>query len=604
VAKKLKQLFLNTLYNRKGFTLIELIAVIILLMIALALGAMSLFNWLHHSEFIKNEEYAKQTYLTAQTALVNLKSDGGIESLVEDIVNTKVDGRDRAVTTLVGIADKPNYEATFNDLTYKGAGGKSIPRIFALIGTADDYRAYQNKYKGTHYVTSSGTAPELRADAELLYNLIDPYIYDKSMLYNTICVEVDVEEGAKYSSDTSLTWAINDRVVLSSAHIHSVFFSTMAKDFTYDSAARDNDIHDIISLNSQNEPEASRDPDLRENMMLGYYSVNDRGNVTDIATQKPRMKDARISNGETLDLYFSSTVTDEAEYSITLYSDGMDNPDNPVMTAKFESDGLQVSDGFARLSGTLYCSDGTVLTNFTNWNFPYTYDGYEHKITLDAMMDASAYSSSLDEADNFSITRLLSDSRSVSTSTTDVRNLLMNYVKAEIAVNKTTSDADSASMSSTVKTNKAMPLFQSVKESKETIPFDAAVEEVSYEAGMISFRHLSNIRFLDNDNEDLAFGDSNIKYTLKNAIDWTGQTNPTVMYDAAGNKLDVLKSFPTIPEFQKNWTFSTSETALKEVAIKNVYIDENSKITSASVYKDTAAECDDYKNAFGLFGVN
>ncbi|MCR5626872.1 MAG: prepilin-type N-terminal cleavage/methylation domain-containing protein, partial [Lachnospiraceae bacterium] len=78
--KNLYNFIRRRIYSSAGFTLVELIVVLVISAILLGLGAWGLLAWHDHSEYIKNEETARTLFLAAQSALSESDSLGRLDS--------------------------------------------------------------------------------------------------------------------------------------------------------------------------------------------------------------------------------------------------------------------------------------------------------------------------------------------------------------------------------------------------------------------------------------------------------------------------------------------------------------------------------------------
>ena len=100
--------------------------------------------------------------------------------------------------------------------------------------------------------------------------LLGDYIYDASLLNASICVEIDVQSG----------------------QVYSVFYDTKSDKLRFNQDGATN-IYD-------------RSYDHRRNdSLVGYYSAEDRVNVVQLVQTKLKVKNPRLTNGETLTLSWS-----------------------------------------------------------------------------------------------------------------------------------------------------------------------------------------------------------------------------------------------------------------------------------------------------------
>ena len=71
----------NRIKNTAGFTLVEMIVVIVILGILLGFGTAGMAYWQKYSIYKKNNEYAQTLFLAAQSALTHYKAAGMLDSL-------------------------------------------------------------------------------------------------------------------------------------------------------------------------------------------------------------------------------------------------------------------------------------------------------------------------------------------------------------------------------------------------------------------------------------------------------------------------------------------------------------------------------------------
>ena len=124
----------------------------------------------------------------------------------------------------------------------------------------------------------------------LVERLLGDYIYDASLLNASICVEIDVQSG----------------------QVYSVFYDTKSDKLRFNQDGATN-IYD-------------RSYDHRRNdSLVGYYSAEDRVNVVQLVQTKLKVKNPRLTNGETLTLSWSgnSSLGDlDTSYTATAYAAG------------------------------------------------------------------------------------------------------------------------------------------------------------------------------------------------------------------------------------------------------------------------------------------
>lgn len=141
--------------RKKGFTMVELMVVLIILSIIAAVAVPFFINYWRKAEFRKNEENAKTVYLAAESKLTYYRSSGQWDSFKKQI-------------------EKKGIQYTGSDLNLNG-------KIYAITLDADSYDSKNSKKN-----------PVL--------TLIDDYTYDKDIYKGAIAIEIDIESGEVYSA--------------------------------------------------------------------------------------------------------------------------------------------------------------------------------------------------------------------------------------------------------------------------------------------------------------------------------------------------------------------------------------------------------------------
>ena len=162
--------------NNRGFTLVEMIVVLIIMVIALALAVGGIIAWQDWSKMKQLNAHAEDIFMAAQTQLSEYYSGGAIDREVMDAVNSseKVtrfskDGSDGTMNISI-ITDPEGNDYSWNEIWNGTQSDEYQGTIVSVSCEPGDYEVFLNKKE------------ELDPGTELLFNLVTAYIYDKSIL--------------------------------------------------------------------------------------------------------------------------------------------------------------------------------------------------------------------------------------------------------------------------------------------------------------------------------------------------------------------------------------------------------------------------------------
>lgn len=151
--------------NKNGFTLTELIVVLVIMAIIAAIAVPFFINYWKKAEFRKNEENAKTVYLAAESKLTYYRSSGQWEDFQKEIKQAVKDGNSTKAEKAVF---KDAKDSKLNDRIY----------TIKLDKDAKDQTKKNN----------------------LVLELLDDYTYDKGFFDASISIEIDMESGEVYSA--------------------------------------------------------------------------------------------------------------------------------------------------------------------------------------------------------------------------------------------------------------------------------------------------------------------------------------------------------------------------------------------------------------------
>lgn len=376
----------------------------------------------------------------------------------------------------------------------------------------------------------------------LVKELLGDYIYDASLLNASICVEIDVQSG----------------------QVYSVFYDTKSDKLRFNQDGATN-IYD-------------RSYDHRRNdSLVGYYSAEDRVNVVQLVQTKLKVKNPRLTNGETLTLSWSgnSSLGDlDTSYTATAYAAG-DTGDNrkPLFTITIKRDTAGAADDnkqvITKMPVTIYTYNdaGQQTKTEEELYFPLSYNKGSFVLTLDAMADAALLracenSTEVAATSLYSITRLLNDPKDI-------------YIAMRAEPRENYSDTYTASKEET--TNEENTLL--------------AKGSTAVTADLKYFRHLYNLRW-SADWKNAGEGTYMLTPQASNStgLNWTG--GGVTVYCAAGEQYPAAKvpslndpvAWPTIPELGEKIVLRSKTTGLANNKTTRVPI-LNLQLSSKSVAK-------------------
>lgn len=394
----------------------------------------------------------------------------------------------------------------------------------------------------------------------LVKELLGDYIYDASLLNASICVEIDVQSG----------------------QVYSVFYDTKSDKLRFNQDGATN-IYD-------------RSYDHRRNdSLVGYYSAEDRVNVVQLVQTKLKVKNPRLTNGETLTLSWSgnSSLGDlDTSYTATAYAAG-DTGENrkPLFTITIKRDTAGAADDnkqvITKMPVTIYTYDnaGNQTKTEKELYFPLSYNKGSFVLTLDAMADAALLRACENDevaaTSLYSITRLLNDPKDI-------------YIAMRAEPRENYSDTYTASKEET--TNEENTLL--------------AKGGTAVTADLKYFRHLYNLRW-SADWKIAGEGTYTLTPQASNStgLNWTG--GGVTVYCASGERYPAAKvpslndpvAWPTIPELGEKIEL-TSKTAGVTTQTTRVPI-LNLQLSSKSVAKTGKAGKDELADHYvGLIGEN
>lgn len=523
----------NIKNKKKGFTLVELMVVLAITAILAALVGGGLVAYTRLARFEKNEANARTLFQTAQISLTRMETAGELDAFRRQVIEEGDTG--------------DHFQ---NDVTVTDADGKTL---------VSRTKTELNQNVAALYYDRTGAAAGNHN--ALVERLLGDYIYDASLLNASICVEIDVQSG----------------------QVYSVFYDTKSDKLRFNQDGATN-IYD-------------RSYDHRRNdSLVGYYSAEDRVNVVQLVQTKLKVKNPRLTNGETLTLSWSgnSSLGDlDTSYTATAYDAKDTGKTKPLFTITIKRDTAGAADDnkqvITKMPVVIYQYDAAGQQTGTEEKklyFPLSYNKGSFVLTLDAMADAALLRACENDevaaTSLYSITRLLNDPKDI-------------YIAMRAEPRENYSDTYTASKEET--TNEENTLL--------------AKGGTAVTADLKYFRHLYNLRW-SADWKIAGEGTYTLTPQASNStgLNWTG--GGVTVYCAAGAWPPVAKvpslndpvAWPTIPELGEKIVLTSKTTGLANNKTTRVPI-LNLQLSSKSVAKTGRAGKDELADHYvGLIGEN
>ena len=278
---------------QKGFTLVEMMAVILVMSILLGATAWGVTGWIQHFTYIKNEETARHIYLGAQSGLSAYEGRGTLDELFREIENNT-----NGLVEYVGSEDN-------SDLATKKMYG--LPIEPDIKGVYHKYAILKCKSK------KNGGGIDSNPNSAL-YKLVRPYVADTESLDGSIALELD----------------------MTAKKVYAVFYSSWATDYNYGTDTREiRGEYGVYREYDTTDPTLiamdTREPAFRSDCCVGYYGT-DQVNVAHLSTlTSVNMEYAELYNDETLHLDFRSDagmIEENTAYRIEIYQKSPTTPAN------------------------------------------------------------------------------------------------------------------------------------------------------------------------------------------------------------------------------------------------------------------------------------
>lgn len=579
--------------SNRGFTLVEMIVTMMLLSILLTISVMGLMAWQDWSDFNQANKYAETMFLAAQNQLSEYNANGTLEDFAKQTKNFSP------------------AEVKLDSIYYEEGQAYSDDSVWVTVnkGTLVSVRANKGDYSlyAAGKDTTSPTAP-------IVYQLLQGYLYDTSILNDAICVEFSLEDGQVFS-------------VLYSAKSNG----DEVEIFEYDN---DNDsLRGSVNI-------ATRYDSYRKDRMIGYYGVDTLSTALKGTKEKPSIDEVKLNNEDTLNLSFKvskpANAAQKMNYDITVYDVDSDfctseNMADGVPVMKFTLNGAKIKNYANRQAQncaiTRYVKDETgtwsaqELGEFPVLAWSDT-DG-TIRVVLDAA-DFQATSASYEM--NLSILRDTSKASKVananfkfkSTYTFHRFGLDANKIKCSIkgygAAYDTTTERQS---------NQSYVYF--AEENNNT---DAAKKVVNYNYSIANARHLYNMRYVtditantEKSVDELRLSSAHYEqdtkktlachFQLSEDIDWTKFVTSGAFYNTKGNDIklkeeneSLAESFISMKQLRAEDSLDGKNTDGKSYTIKGLTMSQAGNALCRLYTDMDTGKADDEKKPVGLFATN
>ena len=327
-------------YGNKGFTLVELIVVLIVMCILASVAVLSIVGYIDRSRYNKNEQNAQSIYQAAQQAINRYAYTGEQESwIVKELipkatanpyvdVNPVKDAAGNVVDNCFNKIDYDNFSLQSNNV------GESVHMRYVLTNT------------------TNGTDTQ----SEALKARLGEYIYDTSIYAAAFSVEFDVEQ--TIGSDNAIHYSVN---------VYSVFYDEGRE--TWDPVAK----YNISSLVVPYRDEAYRE----DTSLVGYYNGFNPASVDTVILPQDEdrieFNELALKNDETLDLVLSAYCGDEqitgsgkykVHYTASIYdNDKSEKLADLVISEAALTKGMPTSGALVDYFNNLYISDTSSFTD-------------------------------------------------------------------------------------------------------------------------------------------------------------------------------------------------------------------------------------------------
>ena len=207
--------------SNKGFTLVELVVSFVIILILASLSIVGVLAYQDYADYKRQNSYAQTLFAAAQQKLTSYSVRGEMDEL-------------RAVSDTPLLLD--TVITPSGQSAEESVGGQSAKEsgIYCLVGSGEAYERYlKGEYQGKKDMESR--------KYQVLYDILDEYLMDKSILSAAVALEYNPEKGLVYG----------------------VLYSDKNGLFTYTAANKNGRVNIC-----------NRQEDYRSEYLIGYYGLD------------------------------------------------------------------------------------------------------------------------------------------------------------------------------------------------------------------------------------------------------------------------------------------------------------------------------------------
>lgn len=580
--------------NRNGFTLIEMIVTLSVLLIMLSLSAFGLLAWQDWANFKRENEYAQILYIAAQNQLTEFAADGRLQEMQESLAGPSAgddidnggkqyDAVGLNLTDSISNIKNQEGEAYALDTIYPESAGKQNEDLYqdeivSLRAETGDYNKYLDDPEGL-----KASDPE----AYWVFELLGAYVYDTSILNGskeadgsgngaTICVEITPEDG----------------------QVFSVLYSDKNDKFIYLGISGDEkgnaEEYGVADI-------ANRTESYRKERMVGYYGVDTLYAATKNEVIQPSFSSVKLYNKDTfymtyrLSAKYKETLTSQLTYVMDL--NASKNVNDKKLTVTLDGTKLKNAENAEAISCPVsrYDEDGNEIELGEFPVLAWVENDYTIHVVLDAadiQATTDLYESELDD--------IRSDDKASDTKFAKTYSFFRFGVEADNVYASVTATGEGFTTSKTISNFGNVNIFKNQEAKHTTFAGESESQNgdgTDFVYSIKNARHLYNIRYIEDISYEKEAGDvvladqiSSVTFMLKSDIDWKEFEQNGQLYNSYDTAVNIeLSSLNNLlvdsdGNYIENVTrFNCDFPSISQVRERDVIDGNHKKITGISV---------------------